>query len=82
MVSVATTPVFDTRLVVDTLSDTNPYPNMALSRPYPAAAGYCLAVPTPVVSVATTPVFDTRLVIDTTALLELDPYPNMALSPP
>ena len=56
---------------------TKPYPNIALSVPYPAAARDCLEVPTPVVSVATTPVFDTKLVI-----LEFCPYPNIALSPP
>jgi len=35
-----------------------------LSVEYQAAAGYCLAVPTPVVSVDTTPVLETRFVID------------------
>ena len=45
-----------------------PYPNIALSLPYPAASKYLQAVPTPVVSVATTPVLLTKFVIDTTAL--------------
>ena len=57
-----------------------PYPKIALSPPYPAAAKFNLAVPTPVVSVATTPELDTKFVIDT--LLDENPKPNMALSPP
>jgi hypothetical protein len=71
--------VFDTRLVTAVVGPV-PYPNIALSVPYPAAANPYLAVPTPVVSVATTPVFDTRLVIDVVPVLY--PYPNIALSVP
>ena len=58
-----------------------PYPNIALSPPYPAAAKLSLAVPTLVTSAATTPVLDTRLVNETRVLPSL-PNPNIALSLP
>ena len=60
-----------------------PYPNIALSPPYPAAAKPRLAVPTPGVSAATTPVLDTRFVmLNRGVVLPTLPYPNIALSPP
>ena len=74
VVSVATTPVLLTKFVIDkaVLGSSYmvlPYPNIALSVPYLAAAESLLAVPTPVVSVATTPVLLTKFVTDTTPLL-------------
>ena len=72
-VSVATTPVFDTKLVIAVgvvLAVLElPKPSIALSPPYVDAAHLVLSVPTPAVSVATTPVFDTKLV--TSAILSL-----------
>ena len=71
VVSVATTPALDTRLIIGAIGTGPgklPNPNIALSPPYPAAARFSLAVPTPVVSVATTPVLDTLLVIDVTVV--------------
>ena len=67
--------------VIETILGVYPYPNIALSPPYPAAAKYTLAVPTPVTSEPTTPVFDTKLVIDVYDE-PVVPYPNIALSPP
>jgi len=43
----------ETKLVIETFEAVLPYPNIALSPPYPAAAEYLLAVPTPVTSVDT-----------------------------
>jgi energy-converting hydrogenase Eha subunit A len=66
---VATTPVFETLLVIDVLlacaEVVLPYPKIAKSTPYPTAANDCLAVPTPVVSLATTPELETKLVNET-----------------
>ena len=69
--------MFETRLVIEVVL--SPYPKMAVSVPYPAAAREFRPVPTPVVSVETIPVLLTKLVIDTVPEA-LVPYPKMALS--
>ena len=55
--SVATTPVLETKLVIE--RGPLPKPNIPLSSPYPHAARLFLAVPTPVTSADTTPVLET-----------------------
>ena len=55
----------------------HPYPKIALSPSYPAAASPYRAVPTPVVSVATIPALLTRLVMETFPETAT-PYPKVA----
>ena len=56
-----------------------PYPKIALSPPYPAAARLRLIEPTPVTSLPTTPVLDTRLVSDKLPpILSFQPNPKIA----
>jgi hypothetical protein len=68
-----------TLFVIAVTAPVVPYPNIALSLPYPAAARKFLAVPTPVVSVATTPVLFTRLVTAVTVPVLPVSYTHLTL---